>query len=273
MREKIRYVSIIALAITLCMVLHMSIPVELATETSADDLSIVAAWLGFPLTALLWASIAYSCVALVFHFTRISVSENRAIWEMKFGIFIGVLWLLGYVMAMPKFGNSFYKELAGGLCDAIPVVVMVALLGRFTNSANKGRCCKRKPFIGIVVFGTVFFVIRMMAYHINAIDIGFWINSMYSSLWTIAMGIFLGVLYVILGETMAMPSVAGSAVKFGCFLFGVTWGSFILFFPLMLKGQLLNTVFMGFLDMLAVVISYYCSEKLHHVLNSSKFCR
>lgn len=266
MNRKIKYISIVIFSVVLCIFLHLIIPPALTSETPENTLSALALLLGIPLTALLWAGIAYSCVAFVFYLIEDRIPGEKGARGFRYGISIGTLWLLGYVMCVPKFGNPFINEFVGGLCDAIPVVVMGWLLGLFTTKKNltdtSNTFNKNQPFIGIVIFVLFFFIARTGSYCMNIIDTGFQVNTVYTLVWTIVMGFCLGIIYILLGRTITSSSALASAIKFGFLLFGLTWGIFIMFFPLMLRGQLINTILMFLIDTLSVTAAYYFSEIL-----------
>ncbi|SMC88269.1 hypothetical protein [Sporomusa malonica] len=266
MNRKIKYIGIVIFSVVLCSLLHVITPPALTSETPQNTLSALALLLGFPLTALLWMGIAYSCVAFVFYLIEDRIPGEKGARGFRYGISIGVLWLLGYVMCAPKFGNPFINEFVGGLCDAIPVVVMGWVLGLFTTKKDLTDTLntfnKNQPFIGIVIFVLVFSIARIVSYYMNIIDTGFQVNTDYTLVWTIVMGFWLGIIYMLLGKTMTSSSALVSAVKFGFLLFGLTWGIFIMFFPLMLKGQLINTILMFLIDTLSVTAAYYFSEIL-----------
>jgi len=264
MSRKIKYIGIVTFSAILCIFLHLITPLALTSETPENTLSALALLLGIPLTALLWAGIAYSCVAFVFYLIEDRIPGKKGARGFRYGISIGALWLLGYVMCVPKFGNPFLTEFVGGLCDAIPVVVMGWLLGLFTTKKDltdtSNTYNKNQSVIGIVIFMLFFFIARVSSYFMNIIDIGFQVNTVYTLVWTIVMGFCLGIVYMLLGKTITSSSALVSASKFGFLLFGLTWGIFIMFFPLMLKGQLINTILMFLIDTLSVTAAYYFSE-------------
>jgi hypothetical protein len=266
MKRTIKYIGIAIFSAVLCLFLHAITPAVLTSETPNDTLSELALFLGFPLTALLWACIAYSCLAFAFSRIRDRIPGKKGARGFRCGIAIGALWLLGYVMCVPKFGYLFAPEFVGGLCDAIPVVVMGWGLDLLTTQKDstdiENTLNKTQLWIGIAVFNLVFFLARTVAYYMNIIDTGFRVNAAYTLIWTMVMGFCLGVLYILLGKAIRSSSTLVSAIKFGFLLFGVTWGIFILFFPMMLKGELTNTILMFLIDTISVTAAYYLSEIL-----------
>lgn len=266
MIRTLKYIGIVTISAVICIFLHFITPPALTSETPENTLSALALLLGFPLTALLWAIIAYSCVAFVFYLIEDRIPGEKGARGFRYGISIGALWLLGYVMCFPKFGNPFINEFVGGLCDATPVVVMGWLLGLFTTKKGltdtSNTYSKNQTFKGIVIFVLFFSMARTGSYYINIIDTGFQVNPVYTLAWTFVMGFCLGIIYLLLGKTITSSSALVSAIKFGFFLFGLTWGIFIMFFPLMLKGQLINTILMFLIDTLSVTAAYHFSEIL-----------
>jgi len=264
--RKVKYIGIITISTLLFITFHLITPPELTSDTPRDTLSALALSLGFPLTALLWAFIAYSCVAFGFYLIEDRLSGEKGARGLQYGVSIGVLWLLGYVMTAPIYGNPFITEFVGGLCDAIPVVLMGWLLG-LSSTKEAFRSAEdtfknNASLVGITVFVLIFSVIRTVAYYLNIIDTGFQTDPLYTLAWTIVMGLCLGITYSLLGKTARSSSNFVSAIRFGFLLFGITWGSFILFLPLVLKGQLVNTILLFLIDTLSVTVAYYFSETL-----------
>jgi len=264
--REIKYVGSVILSTLLCLTLHLITPAALTSDTPTNTLSKLALSLGLPLTALLWAIIAYSCVAFVFYLIEDRIPGEKGTQGLRFGISIGTLWLLGYVMGVPKYGNPFINEFVGGLCDAAPVVLMGWLLGRSTAKKgfnDAGNAFKNsQSFIGIAVFVLAFSLLRTAFYYLNIIDTGFRVDPVYTMVWTIFTGFCLGITYLLLGKTTKSSSNLVSAVRFGFLLFGLTWGAFFIFIPLVLKGQLINTILMFLIDSLSVTLAYYVSEAL-----------
>ncbi|MBP1761376.1 MAG: hypothetical protein H6Q64_918 [Firmicutes bacterium] len=264
MNIKFKYIGTIVLSTALCLTLHLLTPPVLASDTSANTLSKLVLLIGLPLTALLWAIIGYSCVAFVFYLIEDRIPGNKSVRGLKYGISIGLLWLLGYIMGVPKSGNPFINEFVGGLCDAIPVVLMGWLLGRSSKEADSintyNTFYRYQSFIGIVVFVLVFSLIRIVSYYTNIIDTGFRTDPVYTLVWTIVTGLCLGLTYLLLRKTTPSSSSLLSSIKFGFILFGLTWGGFFIFIPLVLKGQMINTIFMFLIDTISVTIAYYLSE-------------
>lgn len=264
MNGKWKYSGIVLCSVMLFMALHLLIPASLTSETPESSLSELALWLGFPATAVLWGAIAYGCVAFVFWRIEERIPGPARYRGLRYGSAIGVLWLLGYVMCAAKSKDPFIAEFVGGLCDAIPVLVMACLLSRFAakkEAVNRSSTLTGRAAIGgVVIFTLVFFSARTAAYLLNVVDVGFGENAAYTLGWNVAMGACLGVVYLLLGSAVAATSALQRAVRFGVGLIGLTWGIFILFFPLMLKGQLANTLWMFYCDTLAVSVAYYFAE-------------
>ena len=274
MRQKIKYGGIVVLSSALCLLLHILLPAALTTDTPADSLSGLAQLLGFPLAALLWALMAYGCLVVVFYLIGNKIPGEKSARGRRYGIAVGTIWLLGYVMCLPKFGNPFAAELAGGLCDALPVLIMGAILGRVTDSEfapDTTLPLTRTPvFAPLAKFALVFFLTRTAAYYLDIINIGLQLNAAYTLGWTLLMGFALGLFYILLGQAVATASALNSAFRFGFLLFGLTWGCFIMFFPLILQGELFHTLRMLLIDMLAVTAAYYWTERSHVALRQTK---
>jgi len=269
---KFKYIGTIVLSSALCLTLHLLTPPVLTSDTPANTLSKLVLSFGLPLTALLWAIIGYSCVAFVFYLIEDRIPGGKNVRGLKYGISIGLLWLLGYIMGGPKSGNPFINEFVGGLCDAIPVVLMGWLLGRSSKVAVSididNTIYRHQSFIGIGAFVLVFSLIRIVSYYTNIFDTGFQADPVYTLVWTIVTGLYLGLTYLLLRKTTTSSSTLRSSIRFGFLLFGLTWGGFFIFIPLVLKGQFINTILMFLIDTISVTLACYFSETLIHRSNA-----
>ena len=151
---------------------------------------------------------------------------------------------------------------------------MGEMLGRVTDSGftpDKTLPLTRTPvFASLMIFTLLFFLARTAAYYLDIINIGFHLNAAYTLGWTLLMGLSLGVFYILLGQAVATAPVLNRAFRFGFLLFGAIWGSFIMFFPLILQGELLHTLRMLLIDTLAITAAYYWAEKSHGTIAHKK---
>lgn len=259
-----KYGGSVIFTVMLFVMLHLMVPPELVSETPESSLSVLALRLGFPVTAVIWGVAAYSCVAFVFLRIEERIPGGYGLRGLRYGVAVASLWLLGYVMCAAKSKVPFIGEFIGGLCDAIPVVVLGWLLSRFAPKKEVVHLSyafnARQSVSSVVIFMLVFFSARAASYWLNLIDVGFRENAAYALAWAMIMGICVGIFYLLLGKAMKQSSLSLSAAKFGVVLFGLTWGIFILFFPLMLKGHLANTMLMFLMDTLSVSAAYYLAE-------------
>lgn len=278
MKRSGKYVASVVFCAVVCIGLHVVTSLLVASlaarevnalegglDTTPAELSSIALQLGMPLTGFLWALLAYGCVAFVFYRLQAQLPGQRQWRGLRYGTAIGGLWLLGYLMRVPKVGSRFSSEVIGGLSDALPVVVLGCLLAWIEGNPETiaGQKRKQRPFSlrSVVIFAAFFAVARLVAYSLNWIEVGAPALTPYALLWLVSMGCWLGLTYHAVAPVVFSAVAAWQrAMQFGVFVFGLTWGSFILFFPLMLSGHVQNTVLMFLLDVVAVTAAYHVVE-------------
>jgi len=75
------------------------------------------------------------------------------------------------------------------------------------------------------------------------------------------MGIHIGILGIIVGQAARTSSLNRSAVRFGLGIFGINWGVFLVFMPLMFDGYLIDVLRRLTLDVLLVTGGYYLADR------------
>lgn len=264
--KAIKYMAIVALCSALDISLHIILIIIFhLTETgNFGDLSLIAKSIGASGAGLLWAVTAYSTVAFVFYRYEDKLSGIKSVKGLRYGSSIGILWLWGVVESACS-GITLIKEFVLGLCDAVPVMLLGLLLGIFTIKNNSSDEMKKTHnrtniFPSILIFAIVYLVGRYILYYTKIIKSSYEISPLVTIIWTIVMGAFIGISYILLGQTTKSSSTLLAAIKFGLVVFGVNWIVFQLFIPLTYEGYLVDIIIRSTTDIVCVILSYYLSE-------------
>jgi len=259
-RTVMRFAAIVVACVVLDIVLHLAASAY-STMPETADYSVLAERLGAGASATLWALLAFSSVACVFYRFQDSIPGAGLKKGLRYGAGIALLWLFAMLEGVALFGNPLAKEFVTGLSDAIPILAMSMLLGLFVAEHGSVAGWKRfalgRKLLAIGVFSAIFFLGRYAAYMTGAIQSGYRTNAVHTLLWTLLMGVCIGIVGILLGQAARGSFLPRRALTFGLVLFGVNWAVFLVFMPIMFSGFLADVLARIALDILLVTSAYH----------------
>jgi hypothetical protein len=260
----IKFAAIIVICVLLDIALHVATSAY-STMPETPNYSALGELLGTEITATLWALIAFSSVAYVFHRFQNTIPGVDLTKGLRYGSAIALLWLFAMLEGVSLFGNPLINELIVGLSDVIPILVMSILLGVFVfkkgESTQPVLFTLKHKLLTICVFTTIFLVGRYVAYLTGIIQSGYQTSPFNTFLWTLLMGSCIGIVSILLGEATKTSSLARSAVRFGFWIFGVNWVVFLIFMPILFNGFFNDFIARITIDIVLVTIAYYMMLK------------
>lgn len=273
--KKIKYILIITLSSILAMVLH-GIASGSSTVPKEANWSVFVKTVGLLPVITLYFFAAFAIITYLFHRYEDRLPGIKSGKGIRYGFAIGLLWLWGMLEGVSLSGNPFVSEFITGICDAVPIVFMGLLLGKFTTESNDNKDMKKPSgpshiVFSITVFSVVFLLGRYSFYYTKVIKSGYESSPYFTFIWTLLMGACIGVAYLLLGQTTQSSSLFLSAIKFGVILFGVNWCIFTVLIPLIFAGTVFDSVIRMLLDTFLVILSYYLSEALEKRKGSINF--
>lgn len=256
----IKVVAIVLACVLLDIVLHI-VTKSYSTMPENPNYSIVAKLLGTEITVSIWAILSFSGAAYVYCLIRNMIPGDGVRKGFRYGSAIALLWLFAMLEGVPLFGNPIINEFIVGLSDAIPVFIMGILLSllkaeKKENAAVKPFAFKQK-IMAVSVFTGTFLIGRYVAYFAGVIQSGYQTSPFYTFLWTLFMGVCIGVVCVLLGNSGNALSLKRRAAKFGFLIFGENWAVFLAFMPLLFSGYIVDVLSRIIIDILLVTIGYY----------------
>ena len=253
----LKIAGIIVACVLLDIVLHLVTSVY-STMPENPNYSIVAKLLGTEITASLWALLSFSGVAYIYCLIKNTIPGEGVKKGLRYGSAIALLWLFAMLEGVPLFGNPILNEFVVGLSDAIPVFLMGILLSLL--KAEKGENAEFKPLVlsqkmtAVCVFTGIFLIGRYFAYLTGVIQSGYQTSPFYTFFWTLLMGVCIGVVCILLGNTGNTLLLKRKATKFGFLIFGVNWATFLVFMPLLFSGYLIDVLSRIIIDTLLVTV-------------------
>ena len=258
--QKIKVVAIVIVCVVLDLVLHV-VTSSYSTIPEKPNFSFVASFLGTEITASLWALFAFSGVAFVYWRIRNEIPGEGVKKGLHYGTAIALLWIFAMLEGVSLFGNPLINEFVVGLSDAIPVFVMSVLLSMVQTgkvAVNPSAAFSlRQKIKAVSVFPGIFFAGRYIAYFSGVIQSGNQTRPLPTLIWTILMGFFIGVAFILLGNSKDGRSLKHRAVKFGLLVFGLNWAVFLMFMPLLFSGYFTDAVLRIIIDISLVMIASY----------------
>lgn len=118
---RVKYAAIIVICVVLDVGLHVATSAY-STIPETPNYSTLAKLLGTEATAILWALLAFSGVAYVFHRFQDTIPGVGFSKGLRYGSAIALLWLFAMLEGVSLFSNSVINEFVIGLSDAIPVL-------------------------------------------------------------------------------------------------------------------------------------------------------
>ena len=275
MEKKLRYIVIITIGVVLDIVLHILSDGYSGTAPEFLAMSYIAERIGGEGAAILWAVLSFSGVAFVFYKFEHRINGTKLTKGLRYGFAIGLIWLIAMLEGVALFGNPFINEFVVGLSDFIPVLVVGILLSVFTSSRGSllpepefGNV--RNSIIILATFTFIYFLGKHVAYYTEITTSGYKTNSFLTAVWTLSMGLAIGVSYILLHSVVRNETNFMKSIKFGVWVFGVTWTLFLIFMPLLFKGFLIDVLIRITIDAALVIMSCYCSETIISRINSKK---
>lgn len=258
MPRPIVFVLIVALGVGLDIALHMLTEDFLPLPEGFVG-SLLMQRLGFATVALAWAVLAFTGMALVFLRIERHMSGSGLSKGLRYGIVLGLVIQVAMIEGVALFGNRLTDELVVGLSDALPIVIMGALLGRFMARETPRLVeteARPSPALNVVLlFAVVFTLGRLGAQSLGLIDSAISVRPWVTLAWTVAMGATIGVFYLVLREALPSNSLVPRALAFGLGVFGVNWALFMVFVPLIFPDTMTDFVLRIGVDVLLVTLA------------------
>ncbi len=209
---------------------------------------------GFSTVAAVWIALAFTGMGLVFLFWARRMAGSGRAKGLRYGRALALVILVAMFEGVGLLGSPLMGELAMGLADAVPIALMIMLLG-WTLAEGSGGAPGRVTlpvWPVLIVFALVYGVGRTGVQMLAIIDSGLAERLLPSLIWPFAMGVAVGVLYLALTDVMRGKSRTGAALAFGVGIFGANWVLFMAFVPMVFPDAALDSFLRVAIDILLV---------------------
>ena len=209
---------------------------------------------GFAPVVTVWIAMAFTGIGLTFLFWARRMAGPGRAKGLRYGPALGLVILVALFEGVGLLGTPLLGEFVMGLADAVPIGLMVVLLGWTLAADNPDAPGRARPAVWpvLIVFALVYGLGRTGVQMLGIINSGLAERLLPSLIWPFAMGAAVGVLHLALTDAMRGMSRTGAALAFGVGIFGVNWALFMVFVPMVFPDAVLDSILRVGIDILLV---------------------
>lgn len=224
---------------------------------------------GLQLVAGVYLLVVFGLIAAVFTVMQAGIKGTRLQKGLRYGLSIGSVWFWSIIEVSVVFGTDLVNESILALGDVIPLVLMGLLLGLLTTTdeqqpeaASDINEPKRMGVILTIVI-VVFVLGRYFAYAVVGINSAYLEKALGTFVWTVGMGLIIGIMYWLLSDGVKGSSVTQRAVWFTLVTFGINWIALHAFMPLIFVGFPITRMIIRIAsDFVFLIASIILAEKI-----------
>ena len=261
MLRSVIFLLIVALSGALDVGLHM---VAGGLMPMPSEFSALVNRFGFAPVVIVWIVLAFIGMGLVFLFWARRMAGKGLAKGLRYGLALGFMILVAMFEGVGLLGSPLIGEFVMGLADAVPIALMMVLLGwtLAPDSPDSDARSGLSVLPVLLVFALVFGFGRTGVQTLGLIESGLAERLLPSLIWPFAMGAAVGALFLALGDAMRGLPRAAVALAFGLGVFGANWALFMTFVPMVFPDALVDTVLRVGLDILFVTGAALLVSKL-----------
>ena len=205
--------------------------------------------------------ILFGIVAIVFTLIQENMPGTKAMKGWRYGIAFGVLCFLSIIEMSLIFDSFLVDELRTAAIDGVSLILLGLLLAWLTGT--NGRVVRqpaKQGWISFILVPLFFFIGRYFNYAVVHIMSAYLEKAEATLLWTLGIGLWIGVMYWLLWEDRDDISTIKAAIRFGGLAFGSYWLIYNLFVLLFVKVSISDVVIRVVLDVVFVTASIWIAK-------------
>jgi hypothetical protein len=195
-------------------------------------LSIISRTIGQRGTVVIYFIIWFSILSIICLYTEKWLSGSKLTKGVKYGIAFGVMMFFAACETNTIYGTPLIDDIRVATVDSTAFIIFGILAGKIfgTDSPDKEQAWTKMNLFPVLTI-TLFYIIgRYFAYSILKMESGYVERPLLTFIWTLFMGLSVGIMYLLIGKNRNDDSVK-KAMIFGLLVFGpiALFGN--LFFP------------------------------------------
>lgn len=171
---------------------------------------------------IIWELLAFGVLAAVFLLIEPRLPGSGKRKGLLFGLSFGGLYQVGMLESTLLLKSSIKSELLMGLADSIPIFLLGLFMGISFGTAVP-RSEQKHRVLPIFVIAAFYLTGRYLAYSVLHIQSAYIEEPMATFLWTLCMGLWIGLIYVFLQAGIMGKNVFTQSLFFGAVIFGANW--------------------------------------------------
>ena len=238
------------------------------TPLPDEPLSIIANTIGLEAAISMYFIIFFSGISITFLIIEKWLSGSNIKKGLKYGISWALIMFVGVCEMNTILGTSVIADIRIALVDAIPLIILGILLGKFFASGKQSNQMYNKNYIITFVAITLFYLIgRYFSYAILGIDSGFIERPLATFIWTFCMGLTFGILYLVVGRYVNENNLTKRTIVFGVGIVGINWFIYNSFAPLIFQESIIHTLYNMMagrvvVDIFSITLGTYIGESI-----------
>ncbi len=225
-----------------------------------------------PVAFVLYGFIMLGLLAIVFVLIQDRLPGTRLVKGLTFGLTFGLLWFVYLLEPLPHGAWLIPQALYYPIVDGVTLALTGLLLGLFVATDSKELTAFRisPGTLAVLAVPIAFVAGRLVSYNVFHIYSAFASRTFDTMLWCSAVGLWTGIMYLMLDPGIRAKAPLAKAAFFGVVVFGVNIFLNDMFMPIPFDMPLWGLGIFSYedmvvrttMDVLSVTLGVYAYEKL-----------
>ncbi len=195
-------------------------------------LSIISETIGMRATVIIYFIIWFSILSLICLYTEKWLSGSKLVKGLKYGISFGAMMYVAACETSTIYGTPVIDDIRIAAVDSMAFFVFGVLAGKMfgTDSPDKQQAWTKMNLFPVLTTTLFYMIGRYFAYSILEIESGYTERPILTLIWTLFMGLSLGIMYLLIGKHINDNPIK-RAITYGLLIVGPISLFGNLFFP------------------------------------------
>ena len=225
-----------------------------------------------PVAFVMYGIVMLGLLAIVFVLIQDRLPGTKLVKGFTFSVAFGMLWFVALLEPLPHGTWQLPDALYYPVVDGVTLASLGLLLGLFVATDSKKPVSLRisPELLALIVIPVVFLVGRLVSYYVLGIYSSVDTRLSDTILWTLAFGLWIAIMYVMLKPGIAAKAPLAKAAFFGVIIFGINLFLNNLFMPIPFELKMwemgtfsyLDLIVRAAVDITAVTVGAFICERI-----------